>query len=444
MARHACVVSQTHATQSCAGGAHRSIQEFYMSRFWKIALIVIAVIVVAAVGFRLLHKATPAGAASAQSATKSKGGKDGKDETPPVPVTVVPVVKQNVPVYLTALGTVQALNTVTVNPQVGGQLLSLEFTEGQPVKKGQVLAQIDPRTYQAAHDQAVARQRQDQALLETAKSNLARSQDLAAKGYISRQDLDTLHNTAAQYAAAVAADAASVRDSQVQLAYTKVISPIDGLAGIRNVDPGNVVTTSTGLVTLTQLHPINVMFTLPEQNLDMVRTAAAQEGAVLQVTALDRTDAHPIASGGVLKVIDNQIDTSTGTFRLKSEFQNDKNELWPGQFVNVQLLVSTVDGGLVIPAQAVQRGPDGDYVYQVQADSTVKMQAVVVAGEVGDSHVMIGSGLKVGERVVTEGQFRLKPGSKVNALKPGEVPAAPTAAELEKAKQSSKGGRRRG
>jgi membrane fusion protein, multidrug efflux system len=223
-----------------------------------------------------------------------------------------------------------------------------------------------------------------------------------------------------------------------------VISPIDGLAGIRGVDPGNVVTTSTGIVTLTQLHPINVMFTLPEQNLDMVRAAASQEGASLQVTALDRTDAHPIASGGVLKVIDNQIDTSTGTFRLKSEFPNDKNELWPGQFVNVQLLVNTVDGGLVIPAQAVQRGPDGDYVYQVQADSTVKMQAVAIAGEVGDSHVMIGSGLKVGDRVVTEGQFRLKPGSKVNALKPGEVPAAPTAAELEKAKQSSKGGRRRG
>ncbi|MES1153468.1 MAG: efflux RND transporter periplasmic adaptor subunit, partial [Rhodanobacter sp.] len=304
-----------------------------MSRFWKIALIVIAVIVVAAVGFRLLHKPAPAGPASAQSATKSKGGKDGKDETPPVPVTVVPVVKQNVPVYLTALGTVQALNTVTVNPQVGGQLLSLEFTEGQPVKKGQVLAQIDPRTYQAAYDQATAKQRQDQALLETAKSNLTRSQDLAAKGYISKQDLDTLRNTAAQYAAMVAADAASVRDSQVQLAYTKVISPIDGLAGIRNVDPGNVVTTSTGIVTLTQLHPINVMFTLPEQNLDMVRAAAAQEGASLQVTALDRTDSHPIASGGVLKVIDNQIDTSTGTFRLKSEFPNAKNELWPGQFV---------------------------------------------------------------------------------------------------------------
>ncbi len=409
-----------------------------MSRFWKIALIVIAVIVVAVVGFRLLHK--PAGPATAQTAGK---GKDGKDETPPVPVTVVPVVKQNVPVYLTALGTVQALNTITVNPQVGGLLLSLDFTEGQPVKKGQVLAQIDPRTYQAAYDQALAKQHQDQALLDTAKSNLTRSQDLAAKGYISKQDLDTLRNTATQYQAAVAADAASIRDSQVQLAYTKVISPIDGLAGIRGVDPGNVITTSTALVTLTQLQPINIMFTLPEQNLDMVRAAAAQDGAVLQVTALDRTDAHPIASGGVLKVIDNQIDATTGTFRLKSEFPNAKNELWPGQFVNVQLLVNTVDGGLVIPAQAVQRGPDGDYVYQVQADDTVKMQPVVIAGEVGDSHVMIGSGLKVGEQVVTEGQFRLKPGSKVNALKPGEVPAAPTADQLDKAKKDSKGGGRR-
>jgi len=204
-----------------------------------------------------------------------------------------------------------------------------------------------------------------------------------------------------------------------------------------------VVTTSTSIVTLTQLQPINIMFTLPEQNLDMVRAAAGKDSAALQVTALDRTDAHPIASGGVLKVIDNQIDTTTGTFRLKSEFKNANNELWPGQFVNVQLLVNTVDGGLVIPAQAVQRGPDGDYVYQVQGDSTVKMQTVVVAGEVGDSHVMIGSGLKEGDRVVTEGQFRLKPGSKVNALKPGEVPAAPTAAELEKAKKSTRGGGRR-
>jgi len=410
-----------------------------MSRFWKIALIVLVVLVLAIVGIRLLHKPAAPGAGGAHAAA---GQADGADKAAPVPVTAVPVEKQNVPVFLTALGTVQALNTVTLSPQVGGQLLSLDFQEGQPVKKGQVLAQIDPRTFQAALDQAQARQRQDEAQLATAKSNLARSQDLASQGYISKQDLDTLRNTAAQYQAAVASDAASVRDAQVQLAYTKVVSPIDGLAGIRSVDPGNVVSTSTAIVTLTQLHPIYVMFTLPEQNLDMVRSAA-HGGAPLEVTALDRVDAHPIASGGVLKVIDNQIDTSTGTFRLKSEFANTDNALWPGQFVNVQLKVRTADGALVIPAQAVQRGPDGDYVYQVQADDTVKMQAVVVAGEVGDSHVMIGSGLKAGDRVVTEGQFRLKPGSKVNALKPGEVPAVPTAAELDKAKQNTRAGRRR-
>lgn len=412
-----------------------------MSRFGKIALIVVAVIIVAVLGFRFFGKPATGGASQARPA--SGAAKGGKDDTPPIPVTVEPVVKQNVPVYLNALGTVQALNTITVSPQVSGQLMSLHFTEGQPVKKGDLLAQIDPRTYQAAYDQAVARKRQDDAQLATARSNLQRSQDLAAKGYISKQDLDTLRNTTAQYEAAVSADAASIRDAQVQLAYTKIVSPIDGLAGIRGVDPGNVVGPGSAIVTLTQLNPINVMFPLPEQNLEMVRLAS-QSGAELQVTALDRTDAHPLASDGVLKVIDNQIDTTTGTFRLKSEFPNTNNALWPGQFVNIRLLVNTVDGGLVIPAQAVQRGPDGDYVYQVQADATVKMQPVVVAGEVGDSHVMLGSGLKVGDHVVTEGQFRLKPGSKVNALKPGEVPAVPTAEELEKAaKKAKEGGRRR-
>jgi multidrug efflux system membrane fusion protein len=408
-----------------------------MSRFWKIALVAIAVIVVAAVGYRVLHK-------SAGSSTEASAKGAGDADKAPVPVTVVPVVKQNVPVYLTALGTVQALNTVTVNPQVAGQLLSLDFVEGQPVTKGQVLARIDPRIYQAAYDQAVSHQRQDEAQLATARSNLARSGDLAAKGYISRQDLDTLRNTVNQLQATVAADAASVRDSKVQLDYTRVLAPIDGLAGIRGVDPGNVVTTSTALVTLTQLHPINIMFSLPEQSLEVVRKAVQADPAALQVSALDKTDAHPIATGGVLRVIDNQIDASSGTFRLKSEFPNAKNELWPGQFVNVRLLVRTVDGGLVIPAQAVGRGPDGDYVYQVQPDNTVKMQPVVIAGEVGDSHVMIGSGLKAGEQVVTEGQFRLKPGSKVKALKPGEVPAVPTAAELEQAKQKAARGGRRG
>jgi multidrug efflux system membrane fusion protein len=348
-----------------------------------------------------------------------------------------------VPVYLTATATVQALNTVTVRPQVAGQLMKLNFQEGQEVKKGDVLAEIDPRTIQSQYDQATAKLRQDQAAVATARNNLDRSQNLVSKGgqqYVSKQDLDNLKNTVNQAEATAAADAAAVRTSQVQLGFTKVIAPIDGLAGIRSVDAGNIVTTSDAIVTLTELHPIYVMFSLPEKNLDLVRSAAqlASTGGLppLEVSTLDRIDSHVVAAGGVLDVIDNQIDPTTGTFKLRSVFDNTKTELWPGQFVNVQLKVRTVKGGLVVPAQAVQRGPDGDYVYQVQGDNTVKMTAVQVASEVGDSHVLIGTGLKEGEKVVTEGQFRLKPGSKVKALAPGEVPAAPTDEELAKSKNA--------
>ncbi|MBD8871286.1 efflux RND transporter periplasmic adaptor subunit [Rhodanobacter sp. DHB23] len=404
-----------------------------MSRFWKIALIVVAVVVLAIVAVRLLHK--PGGAGG-------PGGMDGDKDKAPVPVTVVPVAKENVPVYLTALGTVQALNTISVNPQVGGQLIKLDFTEGQQVKKGDLLAEIDPRTFQASYDQALAKQKQDEASLATALSTLKRNQALVASGYVAALDMDTYRNNVSQLQAAVVQDRAAAESAKVNLDYTRITSPIDGVAGIRAVDPGNVVTTTSTIVTLTQLHPIYVIFPLPEQNLDMVRKA--QQAAPLQVAALDRTDKTPVATDGVLQVIDNQIDTTTGTFKLKSQFPNASNALWPGQFVNVRLQVRVDDGALVIPAEAVQRGPDGDYVYQVQGDNTVKMQPVVVAGEVGDSHVMVGSGLNVGEQVVTEGQFRLKPGSKVTPLKPGEVPPAPTDAELKKAKQQGQGGRRGG
>lgn len=412
-----------------------------MPRFWKIALIVVAVLVVAAVGVRLLHKPAagsraPAGAAAGKDGPGAKGAE-------PVPVTVEPVNVQNVPVYLTALGTVQALNTVTVNPQIGGLLMRLNFTEGQEVTKGQVLAEIDPRSLQAAYDQAAARKRQDAAQLATARSNLARSLDLAKQGYISKQDMDTLQNTVSQYEATVAADEAAINNARVQLGYTRVIAPISGLAGIRGVDPGNIVSTSSSIVTLTEVHPINVIFPLPEQNVELVRSAQ-QRGEPLEVAALDSAGSKVIAGMGVLKVINNQIDTSTGTFNLKAEFPNAENNLFPGQFVNVRLKVNTVQGGLVIPSQAVQRGPDGDYVYLLQPDSTVKMQSVTTGQEVGDSHVMVTQGLKAGEQVVTEGQFRLKPGSKVKPLKPGEVPAAPTEAELKKAAQARKGGGRRG
>jgi multidrug efflux system membrane fusion protein len=422
-----------------------------MSRFWKIALIVIAVIVVVAIGFRLLHKPAAQGdyrhrGASADAGAGQGAGQDGKDgkDNAPVPVTVEPVVSQNVPIYLTGLGTVQALNTVTISSQVAGQMMSINFTEGQSVKKGDLLAQIDPRTFQANYDQAAAKQKQDQALLATAQSTLKRNQALVASGYVAALDMDTYRNNVGQLTATVAADEAAMHSAKVQLDFTRIIAPCDCVTGIRSVDPGNVVTTTTAIVTLTQVHPIYVIFYLPEQNLETVRDAF-KGGAQLEVAALDRTDAHPLASGGVLQVIDNQIDTSTGTFKLRAQFPNADNTLWPGQFVNVQLKVRTDAGGLVIPAQAVQRGPDGDYVYQLLDDKTVKMQPVTVANEVGASHVMISKGLAIGDQVVTEGQFRLKPGSKVQALKPGEVPAAPSAAELQKSRQNGqKGGGHRG
>jgi len=416
-----------------------------MSRFWKIALIVVAVLVVGGVAFRLLHKpgAEP-GAGNHQKSSAQNGGQPGANgqDNAPVPVTVEPTAKQNVPVYLTAIGTVTALNTVTVNPQIGGQqLVKINFNEGQPVKKGEVIAEIDPRTYQAAYDQAVAKQKQDEASLATAISTLERNQKLVASGYVAALNIDTYRNNVDQLKATVIADEAAVRSAKVQLDFTKIISPIDGVAGIRQVDPGNVVSTTTNIVTLTQVQPIYIVFNLPEQNLEAVRDSFKNGANKLEVIALDRADAHPLDTTGALQVVDNQIDTSTGTFKLRAVFNNPNSTLWPGQFVNVRLRVRTVQDGLVIPAQAVQRGPDGDFVYKLQPDQTVAMQAVHVAGEVGDSHVMISSGLADGEQVVTEGQFRLKPGSKVKALKPGEVPPVQVTSDGKKDKQ---GGKRRG
>lgn len=419
-----------------------------MSRFWKISLLVVAVVVVLAIGARMLrggHEGRGPGGQGRPGAAGAPGEAGQGDDNGPVPVTAVAATTQDVPVHASALGTVTALNTVTVNPQVGGQLLSINFKEGQEVKKGDLLAQIDPRTLQASYDEAAAAKRQNQALLATARSNYARSSAPEYQQYVSKTDLDTQRNQVAQYEAAVAANDASMRAAQVQLQYTRITAPIAGIAGIRGVDVGNIVGTGSAIVTLTQVHPIYVSFNLPERLLASVREGQAQ--AALPVAALDRGDAHVISDGGKLDVIDNRISADSGTFGARAIFDNADNKLWPGQFVNVRLQLRTIPGGVVVPTQAVQRGPDGDYVYVVQADSTVKMQAVKQGVEVDDSHVQIASGLQAGEKVVTEGQFRLKPGSKVQALAPGETPAPPTEAELKAAAGKGRpgsGGRRGG
>ena len=398
-----------------------------MSR-WKIALVVVVVALIGLLVWRWLPHAEQAGGRGAGKA----GGAGGTDA--PIPVTVVAATTQDVPVYLTALGTVQALNTVTVNAQVAGQLKSVKFSEGEEIKQGDLIAEIDPRTFQAAVDQAVAKKNQDAAQLSASQSTLRRYEDLIKQHFVAAQDLENQRQTVAQQVALVAADEAAASSARTQLGYTRITAPITGVAGIRQVDVGNLVAANgaTGIVVLTQVHPINVMFTLPEQNLEEVRSA--QSASELPVTALDRTDAHPIADGK-LKVIDNQIDSTTGTVKLKSEFDNQKNVLWPGQFVNVRLQTRTVQGGLVVPATAVQRGPDGSYVYVLQPDNTVAMKPIVTAGEAGDNGTLVASGIASGDRVVTEGQFRIKPGSKVQALAPGEAPPATSDAELSKIKE---------
>ncbi|WP_448134609.1 efflux RND transporter periplasmic adaptor subunit [Stenotrophomonas rhizophila] len=405
-----------------------------MSRFWKIVLLVVAVLVVGFIGVRMLGGGKPKGDAAAAGA-----GQEGQERNAgPVPVTVVEAARQDVPVYASALGTVAAMNTVTVSPQVGGQLISINFKEGQEVQKGDLLAQIDPRTLQASFDEAAAAKRQNQAQLATARSNYQRSNSPEYRQYVAKTDLDTQRNQVAQFESAVAANDASMRAAQVQLQYTKVTAPISGIAGIRAVDAGNIVSAGTALVTLTQIHPIHVVFNLPERQLPDVRQA--QKAGPVTIAALDRNDSHVLTDGGTLDVVDNQISSDSGTFRARALFNNTDNSLWPGQFVNVRMQLRTIGGGVVIPTQAVMRGPDGEYVYIVKPDSTVAMQTVKSGVEVGDSNVQITEGLKGGERVVSEGQFRLKPGSKVTALKPGETPAPPTDAELKAAAQQDKGG----
>lgn len=397
-----------------------------------------------------------------------------------VPVTVVPATTTNVPVYLTSQGTVTPINTVNVQPQVSGQLLKLDFVEGGPVKQGQVLAEIDPRTIKAQLDQALAKRAQDATLLATAKANLERSENPKYAPYVAQIDRITQKNTVAQYQGAVAADNASLDSTKVQLGFTKVISPIDGIAGIRQVNPGNVITPSSTIVTVTQMHPIDVIFPLAGTYLDQVR--AAQAKAPLKVAVLN-ADNTVLEGDGVLKVIDNQIDPDSGSFSLKAEFPNANNQLFPGQYANTRLNVSVDNAALVVPTSAVQRGPNGDYVWlvtdkpppgtsatpQANAKSSsgkrggknaakgntadnkssnsgppryVKMQTVTTGGEAGDTGLIVTMGLKAGDLVVSAGQFRLKQGSKVTPLKPGEVPAPATTTQI-KAEMKKGGGRGR-
>lgn len=395
----------------------------------KVVVILIAVALAGLIGYRSF---------SGSGGMQRRGG---GDADAPIPVTAVAASSEDVPLNLDALGTVQALNTVSVRPQAGGQIEAISFREGQEIAKDEVIARIDPRSYQAQLDQAVAKKKQDEAQLGGARSTLKRYEDLIQKNFVAAQDLENQRHTVRQLEALVASDDAAIANARVQLGYTTIRAPIAGLAGIRQVDVGNIVQggQSEAIVVLTQVHPINVVFTLPEQSLDRVRSGSG----TLKVTARDRGDNRVIATG-TLSVIDNQIDSSTGTFKLKAEFANDENSLWPGQFVNVRLEVGALSNALTVPTQALQRGPDGSYVYLVKEDSTVALQPVKPGTEAPGGKSVVLEGLKPGDKVVSEGQFRLKPGAKVLALAPGETPPPPATPAAGENKSGEQPRRRRG
>lgn len=365
---------------------------------------------------RLMH---PTAAGSAPSTAKVARG--ARDRSAVVSVVLAPVRKQALPVYLDGLGTVQAYNTATVRAQVSGQLINVPFKEGDEVKKGDLLAQIDPRTFQATLDEALGKLAQDRATLRSAQQDLKRYQALAPQGYVSGQQLDQQRQTVEADAALVKSDEAAVESDRVQLSYTNITAPISGRLGIRQIDVGNLVSSgdSTGIVTITQTQPIAVLFTLPEQTVAQLRAGG---GAPMPVEALDRNNSRKLASGH-LAVISNQIDQNTGTIQLKAVFPNTDEALWPGQFVNVQLLASTLHDVLVVPVAAVQRGPSGAYVYVVGADRSARLVNVQTGETVGDV-VQIVEGLKAGDQVVVDGAYQLMPGSKVKVLPASQAPAS--------------------
>ena len=330
---------------------------------------------------------------------------------PAVPVVAGTVKSSDVPIYLSGIGNVEAYNTVIVRSQIQGQLTQIPFTEGQTVHPGDLLGQIDPRPYQAQLDQATANRDRDQAQLANAKANLQRYLPLLAKGFATPQLVDTQKAQVAQLVAAVKSDEAVIESAQTLLSYTRLTAPIDGVTGIRQIDIGNIIHANdvTPLVVITQTEPAAVIFTLPEAQLDALRSAMTR-GAV-EVAAFDRNNVNRLATGKLL-LIDGTIDQATATMRLKALFPNTDERLWPGAFVNARVLLETRPDAVTLPSVAVQRGPQGLFVWGIGADNAAQMRPITV-GPPTDDVTIVTTGVDVGDRVVTEGAYRLLPGVKV-------------------------------
>lgn len=341
---------------------------------------------------------------------------------PTVPVTVAAVAQGDVPIELDALGRVQAFNTITVRTQVAGQIQKLAFEEGQPVQAGQLIAQIDPRPLQATVAQDQAALARDRANLANAEADLRRYIPLATKGLVSTQQVETQRALVAQMNATIDADQAGLDRDQIQLGYTSITAPIAGIAGLRLVDIGNVVspTDPQGLVVITQVQPIAVLFTVPQADLPEIQTRMTEAGSDgLVVEAWSQDNSRKLGTGQ-LSIINNLVDPTSGTVTLKGIFPNQQHLLWPGQFVSVRLVLHVQKGGLTVPSAAIQQGPKGAYVWTVAQDGNARQAAVTVEQSVR-GQALISSGLTVGEQVVTNGQYGLTPGAHV-AVQPSETP----------------------
>jgi multidrug efflux system membrane fusion protein len=370
---------------------------------------------------------------------QAAGGAGGRNAAP---MSIVPEVvgKGDIGINLNALGTVTSLATVTIRSQISGYLMKIDFKEGDEVKKGDLLVEIDPRPYEAALAQAKGNLTRDEALLKGAQVDLTRYQGLAAQNAVPHQTLDTQVALVAQDQGTVEADRAAVKAAEVNLQYCRILSPLDGRVGLRQVDQGNYVTPgdANGIVVITQLKPISVLFTVPEDNLQAI-SKRLQDGAVLPAAAFDRSGAHKIADG-TLQTFDSQIDPTTGTIKLRAQFPNETETLYPNQFVNIQLLLDTHKDVTTMPTAGVQRGVPGTFVYLVNADNTVSVRKVVLGVTEGE-RVEVTSGLVPGDRIVIDGADKLRDGAKINVRTEASAGAPPAGADKSGADKS--GGKKR-
>ncbi len=418
----------------------------------RVSTYIVALIAVALVAVTAWYAFTPHAPATAPAAKGGFGGgagggrRGGGDPAArgPLPVAIAVVQAQDFPLYQNALGNVTARNTVTVRPRVEGQLARVLFKEGQLVKAGELLAEIDPRPFEVQVTQANGQLARDQAQLTNARIDLERYRTLLAQDSIAKQQVDTQEALVRQYQGTIEADRGAVDNAKLQLSYTKITAPIGGRLGLRQVDVGNIVRASdaNGLVVITQVQPISVVFSIPEDRLTAVRRRL-QADAVLPVDAYDRDGKVKLASGKLLTV-DNQIDPATGTIKLKAEFANDDGSLFPNQFVNVRMHVDTLTGALVVPTPAVQRGSPGTFVYRVGDDNTASVQPVKLGPVEGETTV-ISEGLKAGDRVVVDGTDKLRDGAKIEPIDRSIAAAAapPARAGTNGERGAGKGGRRR-